>query len=116
MMNRPQRSGWPALLTTPVAVVDRQEYDVLIADRELLSTAFVRQRIQTILGVFTLVMTAALLAFVGGFWVGQHTNDESFKAACSRVVDEALRSAKPQRSRVVHVEDVAAGPVHGVSQ
>ena len=116
MMNRPQRSGWPALLTTPVAVVDRQEYDVLIADRELLSTAFVRQRIRTILGVFTFVISAALVGFVGGFWVGQHTNHESFKAACSRVVDEALRSAKPQRSRVVHVEDVAAGPVHEVSQ
>lgn len=116
MMNRPASSAWPALLTTPVAVVDRQEYDVLIADRELLSTAFVRQRVWTILAVFTLVMTAALMAFVGGFWVGQHTNDESFKAACSRVVDEALRSAKPQRARVVHLEDIAAGPVHEVSQ
>jgi nitrate/TMAO reductase-like tetraheme cytochrome c subunit len=116
MMNRPQRSGWPTLLTTPVAVIDRREYDVLIADRELLSTAFVRQRIRTILGVFTFVISAALVGFVGGFWVGQHTHDESFKAACSRVVDEALRSAKPQRSRVVRIEDVAAGPVHEVSQ
>ena len=116
MMNRPESSGWPALLTTPVAVVDRQEYDVLIADREFLSTAFVRHRIWTILGVFTLIITTALVGFVGGFWVGQHTNDESFKAACSRVVDETLRSAKPQRSRVVHVEDIAASPVHEVSQ
>jgi len=116
MMNRLESSGWPALLTKPVAVVDRREYDVLIADREFLSTAFVRQRIWTILGVFTLVITAALVGFVGGFWVGQHTNDESFKAACSRVVDEALRSAKPQRARVVHLEDIAAGPVQEVSQ
>ena len=116
MMNGLESSGWPALLTKPVAVVDRQEYDVLIADREFLSTAFVRQRIWTILGVFTFVITAALVGFVGGFWVGQHTNDESFKAACSRVVDETLRSAKPQRSRVVHVEEIAAGPVHEVSQ
>ena len=116
MVNGPESSGWPALLTKPVAVVDRQEYDVLIADRELLSSAFVRQRIWTILAVFTLVITTALVGFVGGFWVGQHTNDESFKAACSRVVDEALRSAKPQRSRVVPVEDIAAGPVHEMSQ
>jgi type VI protein secretion system component VasK len=116
MMNRPESSRWPALLTKPVAVVDRQEYDVLIADRELLSRAFVRQRVWTILIVFTLVVTAALLAFVGGFWVGQHSNNESFKAACSRVVDETFRSAKPQRSRVVHVEDIAAGPVHEMSQ
>ena len=116
MMDRPQRSGWPALLTTPVAVVDRQEYDVLIADRELLSTAFIRQRIRTILAVFTLVLTAAVLAFVGGFWVGQHTHEESFKAACSRVVDEALRSAKPLRSKVVRIENVAASPLTEVSQ
>ena len=116
MMNRLESSGWPTLLTKPVAVVNRHEYDVLIADREFLSTAFVRQRIWTILAVFTLVITAALVGFVGGFWVGQHTNDESFKAACSRVVDEALRSVKPQRTRVVHVEEIAAGPVHEVSQ
>ena len=115
-MNTPQHSRWPALLTKPVAVVNRHEYDVLIADREFLSTAFVRQRIWTILAVFTVVITAALMGFVGGFWVGQHTNDESFKAACSRVVDEALRSVKPQRTRVVHVEEIAAGPVHEVSQ
>ena len=115
-MNTPQHSRWPALLTKPVAVVNRHEYDVLIADRELLSSAFVRQRIWTILAVFTLVITTALVGFVGGFWVGQHTNHESFKAACSRVVDEALRSPKPQRSRVVHVEDIAAGPAQEVSQ
>jgi hypothetical protein len=115
-MNTPQRSGWPALLTTPVAVVDRQEYDVLIADRELLSTAFVRRRIWTILALFTLVITAVLVGFVGGFWVGQHANDESFKAACSRVVDEALRNARPQRGRVLQIEDVAASPVQEISQ
>jgi hypothetical protein len=100
-----------------VAVIDRQEYDVLIADRELLSSAFVRRRIWTILAVFTLVITTALMGFVGGFWVGQHINDESFKAACSRVVDETLRNAKPQRSRLLlHFEDVAAGLVHEASQ
>jgi nitrate/TMAO reductase-like tetraheme cytochrome c subunit len=116
MMNRPRSSGWPALLVTPVAVVDRQEYDVLVADREFLSSALVRQKVWTILVVFTLVMTAALLGFVGGFSVGQHTNDESFKAACSRVVNETLKSAKPQRSKVVYAEGVAASPVHEVSQ
>jgi hypothetical protein len=115
MMNRPRSSGWPALSTTPVAVVDRQEYDVLIADREFLSSALVRQNIWTMLAVFTFVITAAFVGFVGGFWVGQHTNDESFKAACSRVVDETFRSARPQRSRVVYVEDIAAGPVHELS-
>ena len=114
MMNRPQRSGWPALLTTPVAVVDRQEYDVLIADRELLSTAFVRQRIRTILGVFTLVMMAALLGFFGGFWVGQHANDESFKAACSRVVDDAVKDVKCPGGNVGQVQDLPANPVQRV--
>lgn len=116
MMNRPEGSVWPALLTRPVAVVDRQEYDVLIADRELLSTAFVRQRIWTILAIFTLVITAAFVGFVGGFWVGQHINDESFKAACSRVVDEALRNATPQRGRVMQIEDLATSPVQQISQ
>lgn len=116
MMNRPEGSVWPALLTKPVAVVDRQEYDVLIADRERLSTAFVRQKIWTILAIFTLVITATLLGFIGGFWVGQHANGESFKAACSRVVDEALRNARPERGRVMQFEDGAAFPVQEISQ
>jgi len=92
--NGVQNSGQAALLTKPVVVVDREGYEAVIAERDLHSTAAVRHGVRAILGVFTLVMIAALLGFFGGFMVGQHTNGESFKAACSRVVDEALKDAK----------------------
>ncbi|MGH7473001.1 MAG: hypothetical protein ACREJW_03590, partial [Candidatus Methylomirabilales bacterium] len=90
MINGEQDPGRAALLTKPVVVVDREGFEAVIAERDLLSTASDRHRVRTILGIFTLVMMAALLGFFGGFWVGQHANDESFKAACSRVVDEAM--------------------------
>lgn len=67
-----------------------------------------------ILGVFTIAMTAALLGFVGGFWVGQHANDESFKAACSRVVDQALKDVKCPGGTVGQIQDVPVDHVQKV--
>ena len=114
MTNGAQESGRAALLTKPVVVVDREGFEAVIAERDLLSTASDRQRVRTILGVFTLIMIAALLGFFGGFWVGQHTNDESFKAACSRVVDEAVKDVKCPGGTVGQIQDVPADQVQKV--
>jgi len=112
--NGAQDSKRAALLTKPVVVVDREGFEAVIEERDLLSTASDRQRVRTILGVFTLVMMAALLGFFGGFWVGQHTNDESFKAACSRVVDQALKDVKCPNGNVGQIQDVPSGSVQKV--
>jgi len=114
MINGAQDSGRAALLTKPVVVVDREGFEAVIAERDHLSTASARQTVRTILGVFTLVMIAALLGFFGGFWVGQHANDESFKAACSRVLDEALKDVKCPGGNVGQIQDVPADPVQKV--
>jgi hypothetical protein len=98
----------------PVAVVDRKEYDALVAERDLLSTALVRRRVGALLAAFTLAMGAALGAFMGGFWVGQLMNDESFKAACSRVVDEAVKGVRSQGGKMVQIEAPPADPVEKV--
>ncbi|MGH7371470.1 MAG: hypothetical protein ACREJK_06445 [Candidatus Methylomirabilales bacterium] len=114
MISGEQDSGRAALLTKPVVVVDREGYEAVIAERDFHSTASVRQRVRMILGVFTIAMTAALLGFVGGFWVGQHANNESFKAACSRVVDEAVKDVKCPGANVGQIQDVPADPVQRV--
>ncbi|KRT70525.1 MAG: hypothetical protein XU15_C0004G0101 [candidate division NC10 bacterium CSP1-5] len=114
MISGEQGSGRAALLTKPVVVVDREGYEAVIAERDFHSTASVRQRVRMILGVFTIAMTAALLGFVGGFWVGQHANNESFKAACSRVVDEAVKDVKCPGANVGQIQDVPADPVQRV--
>jgi hypothetical protein len=114
MTNGAQDSQRAALVTKPVVVVDREGFDAVIAERDLLATASDRQRIRTILGIFTIAVTAALLGFVGGFAVGQHANDESFKAACSRVVDEAVKTVKCPNGNVGQVQDISADQVQRV--
>ncbi len=109
-----QNSGRAALLTKPVVVVDREGYEVVIAERDFHSTADARHRVRAILAIFTLLITGVLVGFFGGFWVGQHTNSESFKAACSRVVDEALRDAKCPGGNVGRIEDVPGDQVQKV--
>ena len=111
MTDRLQDPGRPAFSMKPVAVIDREEYNTLLAERDSLSTAYLRQRAVTIVGVFTLAVVASLLGFVGGFWVGQHTNDQSFKAACSRVIDEAVSIARPRATKLVYIQEAAAEPV-----
>jgi hypothetical protein len=114
MIDGAQDSGRAALLTKPVVVVDREGFEAVIAERDHLSTASDRQRVRTILGVFTLLIAAALVGFVGGFWVGQHANDESFKAACSRVVDDAVKDVKCPGGNVGQIQDLPANPVQRV--
>ncbi|MCI0483321.1 MAG: hypothetical protein L0Y78_01930, partial [candidate division NC10 bacterium] len=98
-------------LTKPVVVVDREGYEAVIAERDIHSTADARHRVRMILAIFTLLITGVLVGFFGGFWVGQHTNGESFKAACSRVVDEALKDAKCPGGNVAQIEDVSTDPM-----
>jgi hypothetical protein len=114
-MQRPEEEGATAVRGQPVALVDRDEYHALLAEREFLSTAFVRQRVVTIVGAFTLAIAASLTAFLGGFWVGQRINDESFKAACSRVVDETMKNTKTQGNRTLQVDGLPPDQAQKVS-
>jgi hypothetical protein len=114
MTDRLQDPDRLPLFTKPVTVIHREEYSALLAERDSLSTAHIRQRVVTILGAFTLAVAASLVGFVGGFWVGHHTNDQSFKAACSRVVDEALQNAQERAAKLPRDEETAAGSVQTV--
>lgn len=109
--NGMQDSGRAALLTKPVLIVDREGYEAVIAERDFHSTAAARHRVRMILGLFTIAITATLVGFVGGFWAAQDTNGESFKAACSRVVDETLKDAKCPGGNVAQIEDVSTDPM-----
>lgn len=77
--------------TNPVAVVDRDKYDTLVTERDLLLSAYLRQRVGTLIVAFMIATTAALMGFWGGFAAGQQTNQESFKTLCSQIVDEAVK-------------------------
>jgi hypothetical protein len=114
MTNGAQDAQRAALLTKPVMVVDREGFDTVIAERDFLATASDRQRVRMLLGLFTIAISAALLGFVGGFAVGQHTNDESFKAACSRVVDQTLKTVKCPNGNVGQIQDIPAEQVQKV--
>jgi hypothetical protein len=104
LTNGAQETGRAALTTKPVVVVTREGFEAVIAERDRLSTASESQRVRMLLGLFTIALTAALLGFVGGFSVGQHTNDESFKAACSRVVDETMKTVKCPNGNAIRSE------------
>jgi hypothetical protein len=110
-----QENGQTAVLATPVVMLDRDEYAALVSEVEFLSTAFVRQRVVSIVGGFTLAIAAALVAFLGGLSVGQRINDESFKFACSRVVDEAVKKVKISGARVLQMDDLSPDAVQKVS-
>lgn len=74
-----------------VAVVDREKYEALVTERNFLLSAYLRRRVGTLIVAFVFATTTALAGFWGGFAAGQQTNQESFKALCSKVVDQAIK-------------------------
>ncbi len=42
--------------------------------------------------------TIAIAGYLGGFAVGQRTNEESFKTVCSQVVDQAMKKFERHRN------------------
>ena len=74
-----------------VALVDREKYEALVTERNFLLSAYLRRRVGTLIVAFVFATTTALAGFWGGFAAGQQTNQESFKALCSKAVDQAIK-------------------------
>jgi hypothetical protein len=96
MRERPVVSGRDDPLTKRVTVIDPEKFNALVTERDLLLSAHLRRRIGTLVAVFILATAAALAGFWGGFAVSQRTNQESFKALCSEVVDQAMKKFEPR--------------------
>lgn len=84
--------------TKPVAVVDREEYQALVTDHNFLLSAYLRRRVGTLIVAFVFATTTALAGFWGGFAAGQQANHESFKALCSQVVDQAIKTFQTHKT------------------
>lgn len=100
MSERPEAPEQPEISANRVTMVERDKYDALVNERDFLLSAFLRRRVVAIVAAFLLATTTALAGFWGGFAVGQQTNQESFKALCSQVVDEAMKRLAPQKKTV----------------
>lgn len=100
----PERAS---LLSNPVAIVDRTNYEALVAERDLLSSAHARQRIRATIVACVFAIAAAFAGFAGGFSASQRLNDTSFKMLCSRVLNTVIQSRGPQRKTPLPVKSVS---------
>lgn len=92
MSKRPEDPKRVDSFMNQVAVVDREKYEALVTECNFLLSAYLRRRVGTLIVAFVFATTTALAGFWGGFAAGQQINQESFKALCSQVVDQAIKN------------------------